>query len=203
MSKVRLWVDDRGLIGTQAPQSRAVTCFSEETKWSRCATYMALGSGCEQYTALTPHHFPRNRYTCVEIDGWDLLALELPHSLFKHFNPCAPTTVSSLSLIEPLLSFLRRKMLSSLSFEIQAFELQYSKGMIFISQLPCHLQFYCLQHDYTFLWLFMISTFLCAFISTVHASGLYFLGFFWWCWVAPPSSSKVSSFLFLLAFSSI
>jgi len=32
ISEVSLWVDDRGLVGTQAPQSRAVTCFSEETK---------------------------------------------------------------------------------------------------------------------------------------------------------------------------
>jgi len=139
---------------------------------------VGLGCWCEQYTEVTSHHSPRNCYTRVKIDGWDLLALELPRSLFKHFNPCAPTTVSSLSLMEPPLSFLRRKTLSYLSFEIQAFELQYSKGMIFIPRLPCHLRFYCLQHDYTCLGLFMISTFLCAFISTVHASSLCFLGFF-------------------------
>jgi len=47
MSEVSLWVDDRGLVGTQAPQSRAVTCFNEETMWSRWATYVALGNGCE------------------------------------------------------------------------------------------------------------------------------------------------------------
>jgi len=35
-------IDDRGLVGTQAPQSWVVTCFSEETKWSCCATYVAL-----------------------------------------------------------------------------------------------------------------------------------------------------------------
>ena len=32
MSEVSPWVEDRGLVGTQAPQSRAVTCFREETK---------------------------------------------------------------------------------------------------------------------------------------------------------------------------
>jgi len=32
MSEVSLWVDDRGLVGTQVPQSRSVTGFSEETK---------------------------------------------------------------------------------------------------------------------------------------------------------------------------
>ena len=31
MSEVFSGVDDRGLVGTQAPQSRVVTCFSEET----------------------------------------------------------------------------------------------------------------------------------------------------------------------------
>jgi len=38
-----------------------------------------------------------------------------------------------------------------------------------------------------FLGLFLISAFLCAFISIVHASSLCFLGFFWFCRVAPPS----------------
>jgi len=56
MSEVSLWVDDRGLVGTQAPQSRTVTCFSEETRWSRWATYVALGNGREQYTEVTSHH---------------------------------------------------------------------------------------------------------------------------------------------------
>ena len=32
MSEVSLWVDDQGLVGTQVPQSRAVTCFSEEAR---------------------------------------------------------------------------------------------------------------------------------------------------------------------------
>jgi len=34
--------DVRGLACTQAPQARAVTCFSEEAKWSPTTTYMAL-----------------------------------------------------------------------------------------------------------------------------------------------------------------
>jgi len=35
----------RGLVGTQAPQSRAVNFFSEETKSSPLATYVALCDG--------------------------------------------------------------------------------------------------------------------------------------------------------------
>jgi len=34
--------DARGLVGTQAPQSRAVTSFSEETKSLPLVTYVAL-----------------------------------------------------------------------------------------------------------------------------------------------------------------
>jgi len=71
--------------------------FSKETKWSRCATYVALVSECEQYTDVTFHHSPRDLCTRVKIDGCDSLALELPCVLFKHLNPYAPTTVSSLS----------------------------------------------------------------------------------------------------------
>jgi len=37
--------DVRGLVGTQAPQSRAVNLFSEETKSSPLATYVALCEG--------------------------------------------------------------------------------------------------------------------------------------------------------------
>jgi len=44
MSEVSPWVDDRGLVGTQAPQSQAVTCFNEEIKWSRWAIYLALSN---------------------------------------------------------------------------------------------------------------------------------------------------------------
>ena len=37
--------DIRGPVGTQAPQSRAINLFSEETKSSPLATYVALGEG--------------------------------------------------------------------------------------------------------------------------------------------------------------
>ena len=37
--------DVQGLVSTQAPQSRAVNLFSEETKSSHVATYMALREG--------------------------------------------------------------------------------------------------------------------------------------------------------------
>ena len=37
--------DVGGLVGTQAPQSRAVNLFSEETMLSPLATYMALCDG--------------------------------------------------------------------------------------------------------------------------------------------------------------
>ena len=46
----------------------------------------------------------------------------------------------------------------------------------------------------------MISAFLCAFISTVHASSLRFLGFSGYCLVKPLSTSKVSLFLLLFSF---
>ena len=35
--------DVRGLASTRAPKARAVTCFSEEAKWSPVVTYVALG----------------------------------------------------------------------------------------------------------------------------------------------------------------
>ena len=37
--------DVRGLVGTQAPQSRAVNLFNEETKSLPLATYVALSEG--------------------------------------------------------------------------------------------------------------------------------------------------------------
>ena len=94
-------------------QSLAVICFSEETKWLRWATYVALGNGREQYTEVTSHHSSLINIH-VKINGWDLLALELLRALFKPFNSYALPTVPLLHLREPSLSISTKNALFSL-----------------------------------------------------------------------------------------
>jgi len=102
-------VDDRELVGTQAPQSWAVTCFSEETKWSRWATYVALGNGTWRIhrSDIWPHFL--NPRTCGKINGYRLLALALLRILFKPLYPYALFTVSLLSLKQTFLSSISSK----------------------------------------------------------------------------------------------
>jgi len=91
------------------PQSRTVTCSSEEAKWSCWVTYVALGNGCEQYTDATSHHFSLINVrvsrsmagTCWRSNFFvhcsNTLTLTLP-PLFHYFH-----------LREPSLSILRKK----------------------------------------------------------------------------------------------
>ena len=122
MSEVSLWVDDRGL----APQSRAVTCFSEETKWSRWGTYVALGNGREQYTEVTSHHsslinihVSRSTIeTCWHSNFFVHCSNLLTLTLFP--------TVPLLHLREPSLSISMKNALFSLQ-KLKTLEPQYSK----------------------------------------------------------------------------
>jgi len=69
--------DARGLVGTQVPQSRAVTCLAKRLSprpWQ--PTWLCV-TGCEQCTEVTSLCARFNLRTRVLINGWDLTPLAL------------------------------------------------------------------------------------------------------------------------------
>jgi len=116
-----------------SPPVLSCNFFSEEIKWSRWATYVALGNGTwtVHRSDISPYFL--NQCTSGKINCWDLLALELLRALFKPLNHYALFTVSLLSLKRSISQAFLRNALSSSS---QNSELRNSIWSLFIA-FPC------------------------------------------------------------------